>query len=107
MRAVCPIWSSTCCASVTPGMETEIWFFPVVCTCAPDTPRPLTRRFKMLTVSSRSACETCCPSAVYTTDTPPARSSPKRGDHLAANTAANEPSAIATTTSTLIQRLRR
>ncbi len=40
MRAVCPIWLSTCCAFVTPGMETEIWFLPVVWTCAPDTPRP-------------------------------------------------------------------
>ena len=64
MRAVCPIWSSTCCAFVTPGMETEIWFFPVVSTCAPDTPSPLTRRFRMLTVSSRSAWETFFPWAV-------------------------------------------
>ena len=64
MRAVCPIWLSTCWALVTPGMETEIWFFPVVCTCAPETPSPLTRRFKMLTVSLRSAWVTCWPSAV-------------------------------------------
>ena len=64
MRAVWPIWLSTCCASVTPGMETEIWFFPVVCTSAPDTPSPSTRRFKMLTVSFRSAWVTCCPWAV-------------------------------------------
>ena len=55
MRAVCPICCSTCWALVTPGMETEIWFFPVVCTSAPDTPSPLTRRFRMLTVSFRSA----------------------------------------------------
>ena len=64
MRAVWPIWFSTCWASVTPGMETEIWFFPVVCTCAPDTPRPSTRRFKMLTVSFRSAWRHVVPSAV-------------------------------------------
>ena len=88
-------------------METEIWSFPVVSTCAPETPSPFTRRFKMLTVSLRSDCETCFPSAVYTTDTPPARSSPNRGDHLAPNTAANEPSEITTTTSTLIHKLRR
>ncbi len=64
MRAVCPIWLSTCCALVTPGMETEIWFFPVVCTCAPDTPSPFTRRFRMSTVSLRSAWLTWGPSAV-------------------------------------------
>ena len=64
MRAVCPISLSTCCASVTPGMETEIWFFPVVCTWAPDTPRPSTRWLRMLTVSLRSAVETFFPSAV-------------------------------------------
>ena len=57
MRAVCPIWLSTCWALVTPGIETEIWFVPVVWTCAPDTPSPLTRRFKMSTVSFRSACD--------------------------------------------------
>ena len=54
MRAVCPICCNTCWALVTPGMETEIWFLPVVCTWAPETPRPLTRRLRMLTVSSRS-----------------------------------------------------
>ncbi len=64
MRAVCPIWLSTCCASVTPGMDTEIWFLPDVWTSAPETPSPLTRRFKMLTVSSRSAWDTLFPSAV-------------------------------------------
>ena len=64
MRAVCPIWASTCCALVTPGMETEIWFLPVVCTCAPDTPRPLTRRLRMLTVSLRSDWLMLWPSAV-------------------------------------------
>src|ERR1700722_19399699 len=88
-------------------METEIWFFPVVCTSAPDTPRPFTRRLRMLTVSLRSAWLMLWPSAVYTTATPPARSRPRRGDHLAAKPAPKEPMEIATTTSTLISRLRR
>ena len=43
--------ASTAAALFTPGIDTEIWSVPVVLTWAPETPRPLTRLFRMLTVS--------------------------------------------------------
>jgi hypothetical protein len=57
--AVCPISWRTCCAFFTPGIDTAISLVPDVLTWAPDTPRLLTRRSRMLTASSRLALETC------------------------------------------------
>ncbi len=49
-----PMSASTVAASLTPGIDTEISLFPVVLTCAPDTPSPLTRLLRMFTVSCSS-----------------------------------------------------
>ena len=50
--------ASTCAAFFTPGIDTEISLFPAVLTWAPETPRPLTRLFKMATVSCSSDGDT-------------------------------------------------
>ena len=50
--------ANTVAASFTPGIDTEISLLPVVLTCAPDTPSPLTRLLRMSTVSWSSDCGT-------------------------------------------------
>src|ERR1700722_4883238 len=92
--------ASTWAAFFTPGIDTEIWLLPDVDTSAPDTPSPLTRLLRMITASSSSDLGTLW-AVWYTTASPPARSRPRRGDHLAEKTAAKDPSEIATTASTL------
>ena len=76
------------------GIDTEIWFFPVVCTWAPDTPRPFTRRLRMLTVSSRSDWGTLALGLVHDRDptgqVKPESGSPLGGEHGSERTERND-----------------
>src|SRR5450756_1924864 len=72
--------SSACCLFLIPGSATEIWSVPCFWIADSVTPRPLTRRVRMLRVWSSCAAEGALPSAVlawYTISRPPWRSSPR------------------------------